>query len=120
MNTDLTALAERLRAATGPDRELDYTILSALFPREAYETGTLNTPPLTASVDASLGLVERVLPGRVPDILHDALEAMAGNGPFQFRWPGTATTALTMREVLPLAILLALVTALIAKGSDDE
>lgn len=84
---DLQALIERVEKATGPDRELDVDIVWAIEPdryRSAYWNGRLgkpgttlplkldglgrtsvrsNCPALTASVDAALAFMERVLPG---------------------------------------------------------
>jgi len=84
---DLQALIERVEEATGPDRELDVDIAWAIEPdryRSAYWNGRLgkpgttlplkldglertsvrsNCPALTASVDAALALLGRVLPG---------------------------------------------------------
>lgn len=64
---DLNALLERVRAASGPDRNLDLAIHMALEPAN-YAPGwawdDLGRPPhLTASLDATVALVERVLPG---------------------------------------------------------
>lgn len=60
-------LIERLEKATGPDRELDATILLAVRPgaklraRVPYEFefkgGYFNVPYYTGSIDAALGLV---------------------------------------------------------------
>lgn len=83
MTQDLSALLERVRQATGPDRELDRDIEVALpldsgiahshRPSAAPgkvtcrynsgSTGTYKAPRYTASVDVDLALVERVLPG---------------------------------------------------------
>lgn len=53
-------LIERVRNATGPDREIDWDVDEAL-------TGEVpdfhGCPRYTASIDAALALVERVLPG---------------------------------------------------------
>jgi hypothetical protein len=121
----LIALRERVVAATGPDRELDIQISRALgveadWHGELDSLGynhirgfcALGMQPLTASIDAALALVERVLPGCwVEGALHpsrpsaievhsatvyDALGSETGNTP-------------------PLAILAALLSALIAK-----
>jgi hypothetical protein len=87
---DLSRLRDRVRAATGPDRELDAEITVALTPTvrtdddliylravrrdEGEAPGTYwlhqrsgislrSADRLTASIDAALALVERVLPG---------------------------------------------------------
>lgn len=72
---DLSDLIARVEAATGPDREIDVAILRALpieggwfsvwpdhLTWDSLDAGKF-APPLTASLDAALGLAERVLPG---------------------------------------------------------
>ena len=87
--TDIAGLIERLEAATGPDQELDATIVAHLNnasvrryppqtdfgPGARWQFWSLDgahflgneskfpVPPLTASLDAALALVERVRPG---------------------------------------------------------
>lgn len=86
--TDLNELLERVKAATGPDRELDRDICIALQYGGENSEGAANVrvdpewgddndlifeigaeeccnpiPELTASIDAALALAERVLPG---------------------------------------------------------
>ena len=70
--SDLTELLERVKAATGPDRELDGNIYNALKPDyAAWAAMERNTTfffwrdvfPYTGSIDAALALVERKLPG---------------------------------------------------------
>lgn len=60
----LEELATRVRAATGPDRELDAAIREAIdhkmMERQLLWRETLE---YTASIDEALTLVERVLPG---------------------------------------------------------
>jgi hypothetical protein len=70
--TSLYDLRERVRAATGPDRELDGEICIALggehnsMWRRPGEAGWYGGPAdVTASVDACLALLEKVLPGWV-------------------------------------------------------
>jgi hypothetical protein len=52
--TNLSTLADRVEAATGPDREIDDEIRTAMA--YTYETGTL-APRYTASLDAAMTLV---------------------------------------------------------------
>lgn len=77
----MTSLQDRVREATGPDRELDAAICKALDPVEWAQAcqaaegphgapsdvierdAGRYTPAYTASPDAALALVERVLPG---------------------------------------------------------
>ena len=67
---DLTDILARLEAATGPDQELDKLIGAALGsnphitgPVSAAGVGITRYDHITASLDAALALVERVLPG---------------------------------------------------------
>lgn len=82
--TDLSELLERVKAATGPDRDLDAAIGKALGAefkaRNVHRRGHYiggkpvllrvaeDYPRFTASVDATLALVERCLPGWRYDI----------------------------------------------------
>ena len=72
----LQELRERVRAATGPDRELDRKIIEALASMRERELGKdrgydlflarggdAEAPEITSSIDAVLALVEMVLPG---------------------------------------------------------
>lgn len=83
--TDIATLLERVRAATGPDREIDGMIEVEARRQQAYRVGLndeqrahwattiegvvydnatrYNASPYTASVDAILALIERELPG---------------------------------------------------------
>lgn len=76
---DLTELIEKVKAATGPDRELDARVAGSLqiMPSNAFapsaspDPGTFGTgaysfwrtPDYTASLDACIALTEEVLPG---------------------------------------------------------
>jgi hypothetical protein len=67
MNFDkegLASLLERVREATGPDRDIDQAIREAIDGK-MMERQLLwrETFPYSASIDASLALVERLLPG---------------------------------------------------------
>lgn len=67
--SNLDDLIRRVEAATGPDRELDFDVCAALGLYEAEPTygphlrRIWHGPRLTASIDAALALVEKVLPG---------------------------------------------------------
>jgi hypothetical protein len=57
MTPDLMKLSQRVRAATGRDRELDKSIA------DLFDRSVSDTPEYTGSVDACIDLVHRVLPG---------------------------------------------------------
>ena len=67
MRADLQALLERVEKAEGPDRELDDAIdkwkLDTLLTRDTSARFALICPPYTASIDAAVALVEKMLPG---------------------------------------------------------
>jgi hypothetical protein len=107
--TDLQALLERVKAATGPDRELDRAIDDYFDPMHI---GALR--PVTASIDAALALVERRLPrwnwivsDRATCVLRPANGKDENRSWIQWREANARTP--------PLAILAALLTALIAQ-----
>lgn len=70
-DADIASLLERVTAATGPDRVLDLDLARALVPDVVVlrrnDDDTANEPhtywEYTASIDAALALVERLLPG---------------------------------------------------------
>jgi hypothetical protein len=119
----LIALRERVVAATGPDRELDIQISRALgveadWHGELDSLGynhirgfcALGMQPLTASIDAALALVERVLPGRHKDLYID------DTGGARFCLGRMTSSFVQDRATSPcIAILAALLSALIAK-----
>jgi hypothetical protein len=63
---ELQSLLERVKAASGPDRELDRA-----FDRRDIFPVYGDHPQYTASIDAALGLVEKVLPGWALHSLQD-------------------------------------------------
>lgn len=118
--TDYTDLIDRLRKATGPIRGLDIA-LAALWPDPPFNLTekTLRNrkpacPKFTASVDAALALVERVLPEKAQwwDILKSAME--------QQGWEGARTRQRVTPETLPRFILIALLSALQHKEQTDD
>lgn len=122
--TTLETLLERVKSATGPDRELDALIAHTLGQRfiegDDEENIPLGLPMFTASIDSALALVERVLPGwewlkKSPSVItlyrpltehEDAAKAWAKH------FDGKGAT-------IPLAILAACLSALI-QGSSHE
>lgn len=75
MDAHLVNLIERLEKAIGPDRELDWRIAEKFDIPERWPTSALwppfmpkskydkSIPAYSASIDAAVALVERVLPG---------------------------------------------------------
>ncbi len=129
----MTSLLQRVEQATGPDRELDAAIIAWLNnaevrryppaddfgPRDRWQFWSLDgahflgseakfpVPPLTASVDAALALVERVKPGS--EVLM-GLRQTAATQPWARVGPWWASDAIG--ATLPLAILAALLRSL--------
>jgi len=122
--TDLVKLLERVRSATGRDRELDRDIGLAIGGWELSEYATPNPtmmivvdgdwypdhpgsmyPAPTESIDAALALTERVLPEKLFKLTNE----------FQGFWRACIglTTGPVMRTA-PLAIVAATLAALIA------
>jgi hypothetical protein len=128
--TELKALRERLRAAKGPDRDLDDAIEALLWKGVAADhphavpvgrTGWKMQAPeyYTVSIDAAVALVERVLPGCCiyPDLT-------PGDYACGLRLPDKSrhATAFQKGATGPLAILHALLVMLelIATAEDQN
>ena len=147
--SDLRELLKRVEAATGADRELDVRILAALLSDEqltvkrspfngawcAYRAdGKLWETPspfrqngeITASIDAALVLVERVLPGwswHIDSEFHGfpayaCLSSKESNGAEE-PWLLEYETHDAKGKTPPLAILAALLRAKIAQEAKD-
>jgi hypothetical protein len=131
--SEIAGLIERVRKLTGPDRETDAAVADLLYPLPAprwpFVEGSLTdaaTLPVTSSVDAVLGLAERILP--VPDTWTKTSPPSSGWKMLLYRGmtptgaPYGHWTAMIRRHAAPendqlaatpaLAILLALLTAL--------
>ncbi len=123
-----TQLIERLRKAEGPDRELDIAIeqwSGVKATNDACLTESMRhgwfeafTPLYTASIDASLSLVKRLLPGAM------WCTGSMEEGPFcRLLWPD-ATGSFGGNYVsdyaasAPIAILIAALTALQARSKE--
>lgn len=115
--TDPTDLIARVEKLTGPDREVDLFIHMDLCPSEyegkwSWDDDT-RPPHLTASIDAAVALVERVLPGAEMELtnLYNIARATLHHeaGPFY------GSSAINS---LPIAICLAVLRAL--QGKADE
>jgi hypothetical protein len=110
----LDELIARVEKATKPDREIDLALWD-VFVRKwtglPYEAGSAEAGPYTESMDAALGLVERMLPGWSVSIYRytDSL-AQAAVGSQEAYGRHEAITP-------PIAILLALLRALRREAS---
>ncbi len=115
MKSDLQALLSRIKRAEGPDRELDRAIYEATSrpPPAGYRLGP--TPAsYTASVDASLALVERLLPGQALAV--GTMKFDPPGVPWCCIWTTGGDPKFNGSGATPsLAILAALLTALLAK-----
>ena len=134
---DLQTLLERVKAAGGPDRELDAELWVALEPgatrkqwsyiheasgRECHVDETRDAtrrliivPSFTASIDAALALVERALPGRGYEIHQGIHETPMVR---LIRPDESAPDEYDSASPPALAILAALLTALIAQKAE--
>lgn len=124
-SSPIADLLERVKAASGPDRGLDDAILEATNPhrnrggpytswRAAAWAFCWDTR-ITASLDAALALVERVLPGSTWSVGNRSRGAQA----YMMRAPGL--TLIGGNAPTPaLALLAALIQALIAKGERED
>lgn len=128
--TDLSELIERVKAATGPDRELDGDIAHAMSivpdwcaahrdanQRHVWTDGDRPlhaeqwiAPDVTASIDAALALVGRCLPGCIWTIETDAcwIRVLTKDDVAEFQGHKTGMGG----KWTPLAITLALLLAL--------
>jgi len=137
---ELQALLERVKAATGPDREIDRLIgetLSAEYqPRNVYRRGhyignrpvllrvARDYPRYTASLDAITALIERELPGWAWFVQKIDV---AGNASSADLWiPAQRTQGLRVERCYeqaatpPLALTAAFLSAMIAQMEDEH
>jgi hypothetical protein len=123
MSESIANLLERMRSATGPDRELDRIIQVRIVNggTGAFETeqawlvqaarDNWNTPAYTASVDAALALVDKTAPGW-------SFKLVRENGQYIFvvrdapDLAKVAASAVSSKPTAPLAILTALLIAM--------
>lgn len=120
-----TDIIARLESASGPDRELDFAIAETLgaLPRNRFGDDIGVCRPVTASLDAAIGLVERVLP--------DAYRASGRTGLYPGMIPGSSPYAYWAEvgdwgspsraghDREPIALLLALFRALEAQEAGE-
>lgn len=122
----LVDLRERLERATGPDRELDLALAQALDPgvihsrfyRDSNAVVPYTKRHYTASIDAALALVERVLPGWEWFAGYNADHCEHGCGYALLTSPNGDKVSKVGRTA-PLAIIIATVSALIALAEAD-
>ena len=128
MGKPIDDLIARVEAANGPDREIDADIsrtLGLTYRDGAFGIGYGDDWPqaeLTASIDAALALVERMLPGGFGTLAYfpESSEAVimvdvSTETPVGNIMVATVFGRATART-LPLAILLALLRALASQG----
>lgn len=116
----LRALRECIERATGPNREIDEQVWKLCAP-DAFKLYDGDTgeerhigPNVTASIDAALALVERVLPG----VACTWFDISCRDNPNGFSWRcelGLGLCHACWGRTAPLAILCAMLTALIEK-----
>lgn len=116
--SDLEALLERVKAATGPDKQLDWEIWDAVG--QPNLTGK-HSPylPFTASIDAAIALVEKILPP-LTFRSHGFLPAWSESDGAPYRChfnPENSASSVGYGNSDALAILAALLQALIARQS---
>ena len=135
--TDIAGLIERLEAATGPDRELDAAIVAHFnnasvrrYPPQtdfgpgarwqfwsrdgAHFLGSESkfpVPPLTASLDAALALVERVRPGAWIE-MSGPRKYLNIPAPVPNRWRVEVDERIGWGSTLAIALLIALLRTL--------
>ena len=116
---NLPTLKTRLEEATGPSRELDCEIAKAL--NEDWYADDENavlfcTPPkYTKSIDAALELVSRKLPERAWRL--GQFKNKEGQAEY---WAAMDGVSVSYKPSLPIAILTALLSALIAEQENKE
>lgn len=112
-------LLARVKAATGPDRELDAAIHAATNPPLRAGMVFGRVPSITASIDAAVAFAVRVLPGWRYDLhsprMGQTWEAVLMDGDSASRKIRTGTAASA-----PLAIVAATLTALIAQEQTND
>lgn len=125
---DYAGLVERLRAATGPDRYLDALVARSIagspdghwYDLLGKWTSDGTTPPVTASLDAAIALVERALPGMSWEVrksgFGDPAQATLWN-PRKQPMPGYDIRAEHRGGCAPVALLIALLLALEARAN---
>lgn len=122
---DLAELLERVKAATGPDRELDGDIAEAFGPHwNGRDLTRGQAPAVTRSIDAAMALVERMLPGwRVQLFERDPEDGGGWNARLKRRSPWDLVAldeVAPLPRTAPLALLAALLSALIAKPASGD
>lgn len=130
----LVELLAKVEAATRPDRELDFAVWDCLFPpapldqsrvthrvtlppgfgRDAFSQAMDPRPKISASIDAALALVERLLPDARWRIEHHS--PVMGHRPFWAMCGMAGQQEAAYGDSAPSAILAALLRALLAQS----
>ena len=121
---DLRSLLERVQKAQGPDRELDIALDALVFSILPHGSGVekviANTPYYTHSIDASVGLVSKLLPGHVVDIHINHAESYYGSQIVNHTAVPFVRVTDNSADSAALSVLNCLVQALIAKAEAEE
>ncbi|WP_264045623.1 hypothetical protein [Methylobacterium flocculans] len=118
MREKLTELLGKVEAAKEPDRRLDYEVFAAFaVPGEANPWDPKDGHLYTSSVDAALGLAERVAPRSIQwaEILREATTVLSR----RYGWHCNFSRPGQLQE-LPLAILGSLLTALLVQTEASD
>ncbi len=105
----LRELLERVEAASGPSRAIDYAVGDAIDPKE-----WRLCPSYSASLDASIALVERLIPDHELFLAREGRSWWAVMGDDQTTPDGSLWS-----PTAPLAILSALLRALISQAEGE-
>ncbi len=120
--TDKRELLERVKAAHGPDRELDWRIAEHFAIPETWKHSSLwppfmegskfdlSIPVFTGSIDAACAFAEKLLPGEWLGIMARAIEDVKQRATRSFEFDLAA---------LPLAIIAATLTAHTQETTND-
>lgn len=114
MSEQLADLLARVKAANGPDRKIDFAV-------EEIESIIINphlVPNYTASIDACVSLVERVLPGWIWQINSPATKADAAYAWIAERLADGSTFS-SLGDTPCFALLAAILSALLAKDQSS-
>ena len=110
--TDLRELEKRLEEATGGSEDLNIEILHVLHDHGGFAREMVVVPNFTGSLDAAVALVERILPAWIWDV--------TSTGQAWVMHHETSEQHCADAKTPPVALCLALIRALIAKGDRHD